>query len=214
MNKFLHFIRGMIVSGSVLDKQEVRYRFSSIGKGHISRAGIIPYCIWKNQIYILMGIDKDSGDLSDFGGGVKLKENFTSAAIREFNEETCGIFRNNITKEHLFKSPVVINKITKDYEYSPNHAIYFVEISNQYLDCAENLFERRSRKFKYDNDCNEMTGLKWLTQDEFRDNIYGKSQLIWSRIKKHILENTTWIDLYGCLYLGIGWLSTPKKCLT
>ena len=55
------------------------------------RVGILPYTIMNNQIYVLIGIDRKSGDLTDFGGGRKQNESFVNGALRECREETEGV---------------------------------------------------------------------------------------------------------------------------
>lgn len=57
------------------------------------RSGAIVYTLYKNQIYFLAGVDTSSGNITDFGGGIKLKaETPLTGGLREFSEESCGIF--------------------------------------------------------------------------------------------------------------------------
>jgi hypothetical protein len=57
------------------------------------RAGVIPYTYMDGQLCFLLAYHADSGELSDFGGGVKKGENSLIAAYREFSEES----RDSIT---------------------------------------------------------------------------------------------------------------------
>ncbi len=58
------------------------------------RAGVIVYYRSENKINFALGIDINSSNITDFGGGVKYSEenNAVTAALREFKEETCGVF--------------------------------------------------------------------------------------------------------------------------
>lgn len=59
------------------------------------RAGVIPYFIDLNgNISFLLARHSTSKELGDFGGGVRKNESALSAAFREFDEETLGIFSN------------------------------------------------------------------------------------------------------------------------
>ena len=57
------------------------------------RAGVIVYTIYKGKTYFILGIDTASGNITDFGGGISFKrENAITGGLREFSEETLGIF--------------------------------------------------------------------------------------------------------------------------
>ena len=60
-------------------------------KPHIYGAGILPFQINENNLYFLLGQDKD-GSWSDFGGRVDFRDkNIKETAVREFYEETIGV---------------------------------------------------------------------------------------------------------------------------
>ena len=77
-----------------------------------SRSGAILYKLQGNEFVFLMGIDTKSGEITDFAGGIKLKqENQVSGGLRELEEESCGVFGSideNEVSEHL----VIYNKDT------------------------------------------------------------------------------------------------------
>ena len=56
-------------------------------------AGIIPYTFKNNQIYYLLGLEASNNKWSGFVGGSEPGETVQQTAIREFNEETCMIFK-------------------------------------------------------------------------------------------------------------------------
>lgn len=43
-----------------------------------------------SRLWFGFGVDTESGDLTDFGGGVRAHETVTESALREFTEETLG----------------------------------------------------------------------------------------------------------------------------
>jgi len=60
----------------------------------IKRAGIIPFTLIDGQPLFYMGIDTVCGELTDFGGSLwkEIKETPLACAIREFDEESLGVF--------------------------------------------------------------------------------------------------------------------------
>lgn len=59
-----------------------------------NRAGAIVYTIHKGRVYFIGGIDTKSGEFTDFAGGISYKtdSNALSGGLREFMEESLGIF--------------------------------------------------------------------------------------------------------------------------
>mgnify|MGYP002379520317 FL=1 len=57
------------------------------------RAGVILVSIENDIVYFGLGVDRKSGDFTDFGGHVEKSDpNVVYSALREFHEETLGIF--------------------------------------------------------------------------------------------------------------------------
>ena len=69
--------------------------FNKIRKPKIKRSGVILYTTYENEVFFFMGMDAKSHQLSDFGGGTKIKSklNPITEALREFHEETLNIFK-------------------------------------------------------------------------------------------------------------------------
>ena len=89
----------------------------ALSKTYTRRAAVMPYTFDKdNRLLFLVGKDKNSGDITDFGGGRKKYEYSLNAAIREFNEETSGVF-----------SPYI--HATSCNEYTTNPAIIDDDLS-------------------------------------------------------------------------------------
>ena len=61
----------------------------------VERAGVILYYTKNNKLRFVLGKDEYSGELTDFGGHVKPKDNGpVNAAYREFSEETLRVFQD------------------------------------------------------------------------------------------------------------------------
>lgn len=74
------------------------------------RAGIIPVYTDKfGQSYYAFGLSIHNGFITDFGGHIEynefgIRENVIEAAVREFYEESYGVFNNDITVESIIKN--------------------------------------------------------------------------------------------------------------
>lgn len=69
----------------------------------IERAGIIPYTKTRKGLFFWFGVDP-SKDLTDFGGrSIRSDQDFLKTAVREFQEESLGVF-GEIDMKGLFKS--------------------------------------------------------------------------------------------------------------
>lgn len=64
------------------------------------RGGVLPYTIVENKLYFCFGVDKSSGDYTDFAGSVELGEDVIDGALREFEEESRNVF-GCINKEKI-----------------------------------------------------------------------------------------------------------------
>ena len=74
------------------------------------RSGVIVYTIYKGKTYFILGIDTASGNITDFGGGISFKrENALTGGLREFSEETLGVF-GNIDVEEIKNCIAVYNE--------------------------------------------------------------------------------------------------------
>lgn len=119
------------------------------------RAGIIPYIVNNEgqRIYAL-GVDTRFGSLTDFGGGVKKgKETVIEAALREFKEETLGVFKNVSNKS--IKNDVAI--------YNDNILIIFVKV-NVDPDYLNLMFLSNSIRTKTPL---EVNNIAWIPEDKF-----------------------------------------------
>jgi hypothetical protein len=56
------------------------------------RGGVLPYFKYDNDTYFILGRDLKSNDLAGFLGGIKKYENRIDGSLREFREESMGVF--------------------------------------------------------------------------------------------------------------------------
>lgn len=123
------------------------------------RGGIIPYSIWNNKYYFLLAEDRKTKELSDFGGGIKQPETCFEGTIREFNEETCDIFRKLNLRGLLEHSRCIVNpKFT--------HAIFFMHIPNKWLKISNTLFHNSLSK-EFREDYLENSNIHWINLEDF-----------------------------------------------
>jgi hypothetical protein len=161
---------------------------------NVMRAGIIPYTVKHNMFYFLMGVDRRTRELTDFGGGVKINESLIDGALRELHEESCEIFVNTITKDLLIKSPVLINK---------NSAIFFVCIDDIWLNKAEIAFKEAQENLILFKKHIELIGVKWIDGNYFKSIAFDRhNRCMWSRIQNIFRLSTNWLELYQTLIFG------------
>jgi hypothetical protein len=139
------------------------------------RAGVILYTKLNNVIYFGMGIDYQSGEYTDFGGGISYKEgadeNVIVGALREFAEETLGIFG--------YVNP-------KDVEdcltlYSNNNLIIFKQLPTTTVEDMRtivSLFEKEYQKVSQFT-TPEVANIVWLSQNDFKTLITQRGNLFY-----------------------------------
>jgi 8-oxo-dGTP pyrophosphatase MutT (NUDIX family) len=146
------------------------------------RASAVPYTIYDNQLYFLFGKDKKSGDITDFGGGVKKHEYSLSAGLREFHEETNEIFMDKYgsVNDHVLDIAV--------YSENKKFSTLFIPVSNIWLiDASEHFDEKKIIPKCKTHD--EISDMIWIPESEL-ENLIQKS--LWKRLKNfymNICEN-------------------------
>ena len=150
---------------------------SDITSVKTSRAGVIPYVAVNGNLHFLLGRDVQSGDLTDFGGGVKKGETAMRGAIREFKEETHWIFDEQVYAEKNFEKSVAVT----DYNYM---TIFFVRIEDKWLTEANKRFYGNMRK------AFEVDRIVWLHENRFRKMIYYGEEQIWSKVRNFLCNVT------------------------
>ena len=142
-------------------------------------SGIIPYVKYNNEIYFLLGYEnkKWSGFVGGFEESDKTIEN---TAIREFNEETAGIFTNQLVfiYENMLKNGILFKTKTKNRDVY----IWFVEIRSEnykYYNVSERF--QISKLNTTDKHFKEKEKIKWFNSKEVNDNkdlLFNLKQII------------------------------------
>lgn len=149
---------------------------NEIEKLPCKRAGIIPYIV-KDGIYFLMGVDKRTGQFSDFGGGIKNGETPILAGIRELYEETKQLIKEDDLEEikvGIFDRPNAT-------------CIIFCKIRDWTV--INSLCDQFKRQNMTGDEYNEMSDLIWLSEDEMIRHVYSEHSNIWQRIRYSLLNS-------------------------
>ena len=161
-----------------------------------TRSGVIPYIIKDSQLFFLLGVDRVTLDLTDFGGGIKAKESVVDAAFRELCEESCGLFGETIKKDDLYTAPAVTNQ-------SKKMIIFFLRINPNWLYHAEHVFRNCQSRCGQIKKYNELVGVKWIADVDFRVIAFNRyNQCMWKRVQNILSFNTNWDELRIILFLG------------
>jgi hypothetical protein len=169
------------------------------------RAGVIYFTqSANNDILFLLGVDRKTRDLCDFGGGAKRRETLHEAAAREANEETCGIFGTTIN--NIAESVVVTN-------VENTSVIYFVKLDSWWITYAKSLFIYKQRNVaRHIKHHYELASLRWVDSAQFRDILYNAhNKQMWIKIKTHIRKNIKWHDLLHALYGNDNVAATARR---
>lgn len=146
------------------------------------RAGVIVYTTYKNQLIFGLGIDSQSGNVTDFGGQVNSQDSSPlTGGLREFSEETLNVF-GFLTEEQVSDFVVV---------YSSEMLIVFAHL-NFDLKTTHRLFESRMNSLKK----TEISSLVWLSDKQFFQLITtGYSQ------SEYRMSNSPPMELINNLYM-------------
>jgi len=138
------------------------------------RAGIIIYSTNKDgKNYFVMGVDDESRELSDFGGGVKYKGdiNALTAACREFKEETLEIF-GELRPEHLENYPCILSSGEAKNEI----ILIMVRLKIDDFDVVRDNFRERVIDKRIAHEKIEICDLIALSPQDFDETIRGVSK--------------------------------------
>ncbi|HSA76317.1 MAG TPA: NUDIX hydrolase [Nitrosarchaeum sp.] len=137
----------------------------------ILRASVVPYTVMNGQLLFVFGKDTKSGDITDFGGGVKKHETISDACLRELEEE--AQFKGKINSFDIF----FVNE-------QKNCFILFMPLSSYDFFVMVNNFDKCEKSAKQ-----EISSVMVFNEKELQDCV----AVMWSKIKgvyKHLLFNT------------------------
>jgi ADP-ribose pyrophosphatase YjhB (NUDIX family) len=144
-------------SSDISCPQDLGFLYS---KDYIRRAGVIPFMIYNNTTYILLGYSKENNPVwADLGGRVEKGETTLDTALREFGEESryvLPINLNNISK-------VLIT--SKGDTYYPDQVLLVVQVDSSLYNININqAFQNTLPRTQYED---EMSFLQWIPYDTF-----------------------------------------------
>lgn len=134
------------------------------------RAGVIPYVVYRGKLLFCAAVDRKTGDLTDFGGGVSYKKDRSAliGALREFAEESLGAF-GTFTPEDLEDCVVARN---------PQMAIIFLPLDCDPIEVTK-VFQERYRKEKI----NEVSALAWMSASTLTSAL-GAGNIFYVRVSR------------------------------
>lgn len=132
------------------------------------RAGIILYTKINNIIYFGVGVDNNTKEYTDFGGGIQYQKdgNVIAGAIREFTEETLQIFGQ--LEYHDVKDCLAL--------YNLNNLVIFKYVTQNINLIRENFLH----EYRYYVDKGikpEVCDIAWLTQNEFKHEVMVRGNM-------------------------------------
>lgn len=126
------------------------------------RAGVIVYREIDGRLIFCMGADTSSDNITDFGGGVKQRDrNSVRGGLREFLEETLGVF-GSFTEDQVQNCLVV---------YSEVMMIMFLHLDFN-IETTTALFEDRLRRARHP----EIKKLVWMSKARFFSSIDERNE--------------------------------------
>jgi hypothetical protein len=140
----------------------------------IVRSGVIPYAIVNGDILFLLAKDRITGELGDFGGGAKHREKALYTTMREFEEESRGIFKQEYDSIEKYKNMISI--------VSRNMAITFVPVDLKWRSEAHRSFMAAGSRYMKDEVCDVIwVDRTTLSKLVFRGN--STPGLMWSKVR-------------------------------
>ena len=143
------------------------------------RAGAIIYTKKDEETYFCLGVDTQSGNLTDFGGGVKKDECVLDGALRELAEESLDIF-GVIYKDDINKSTTF---------HTSNMAIVFIPLDVNMEEIHEGFQEKLREK-----ENPEVCDIVWLDKNDFLESIHGRGLKMYIRVRKLLAKVTSSIS--------------------
>jgi len=134
------------------------------------RGGVILYCDHNNEKLFGLGIDYNTRDITDFGGGIKQTETFLKACLREFDEESLGVFSDLIEKtpeEELMNYYAVYN------HYS---VAIFIKIPYEEYYQRTLIFKEKVKKIIDENRKPEVINISWFNYESLNKIINSENK--------------------------------------
>ena len=142
-------------SPNLLCPKDLQFLYS---RNYIRRAGIIPFMIYNNITYILLGFSKDDHPVwADLGGRTEKGETTLQTAIREYGEESRYVLPADLTR---IQKVLITGK-----NGIPDQVLIVVQVDPNYLTLnIDNYFQQTVPKTQYED---EMSILQWIPYNDF-----------------------------------------------
>ncbi len=138
-----------------------------LARESLKRCGIIPYLIHNDIIYFLLARHQETGELGDFGGGIRKNEFALDGALRELGEESKYIFGTILADE--LGTKVALREDDK-------MGVIFMPLTKEWFQKATKEFERRrieeSASATKRKASDEISELVWVSETELKRMIY------------------------------------------
>ena len=167
------------------------------------RCGIIPYTVHDGSVFFLFARDRESGDVCDFGGSVARGETTLAGGMREFEEESLGIFGR------LYDGVAVLDRDVCLVGYEA--ALVFHPVADVWLACAAPAFakeaarqtaapaeDERTRRAR-----NEVSDVAWNSEHEF-EQLLARGSKLWHRLGFFLRQgvDSTFIPALKTAFVG------------
>lgn len=126
----------------------------------LRRAGIIPIIKRNGHTFYGLGLDQSSGDINEFAGGrEKEDKDMLETALREFHEETFGIF---------YIDRQMIEEQNNDVLFDDKSCIFFVTLESKNLTLYIDKFNHKVQEMKRNKIKIENGLLFWITEEQLK----------------------------------------------
>ena len=173
---------------------EISTKNLKLDRSNPVRSGAIVYTRVKGKTYFCFGVDTESGNLTDFGGGVTKYETVVQGGLRELEEESQGVF-----------GPIKEKDICDTMSfYTYNMAIMFIP-----LDVNLNKTVKDFKNKLKNTGSAEVCNIVWLNIDDLLNSIEGNGKKLYVRVRRllsHVIPTLKdlWIwkiNKYNLIYL-------------
>ena len=152
-------------------------------------AGFLHISFYKGKIYFLfgreaVGIWKDSGLWSDFGGAKDGKETYKETAIREGWEESDGVLGNKSIIKHLIENNTIDTITYRGYR---TYIIFINYNKKMVFDFEKNSKVKNNPELIAKNGYYEKDMIKWFEYNEIKNNMH-KFRPYYKGIIKQLLK--------------------------
>jgi len=141
---------------------------NDLAKIKTERAACLPYIVKNGMLFFLFAIDKNSGDITDMGGGVKKDEFALSAGIRELKEESGDVFGSLNSRMNEMSS--FVGALGQNGKMStlfiPMHDEWYAKID--YIEKPSSEIEK----------------MIWINEFELKGLLAVSDKRMWIRVKK------------------------------